>query len=375
MKIGSILLFGILILPLTVSADRKPQIKVMTQNQYIGTSLVPLINSFAIPDPSLQADAVLAALHSIADSNVPERIEALAESISERKPHLVGLQEVVHIECEVAAIAAALQLAFDPCEQFAAASGFSNPVFNDHLEQTLLALEQLGVSYTDVAVVESSPITIPVSLDGFPPIITLTVRDRNVILARDGNISVGTPIHRTYSDNALLERSFVAVNARVRGADYLFVNTHLEVPLDLAGPQIQALQAAELVEFLGAADTDDDTHVVVLGDFNSSKEDPYVTEHPTLGTLKDPYRQLLDAGYVDTWEHRKGRRKQLGYTCCQQSDLINAQSQHSRRIDLIFGEKDVRRVYAKVLDNKLEDLTPSMLWPSDHSSVRARLRY
>ena len=75
------------VLPLAGSA-----IDLMTQNQYLGADLVPVIG--AAEDPIAFNEEVLSALSAVADNHFPRRAIALGELIAGRSPHVVGLQEV-----------------------------------------------------------------------------------------------------------------------------------------------------------------------------------------------------------------------------------------------------------------------------------------
>ena len=91
-------LLGGILLPATLMAapPGKPDIVVMTQNQYLGADLTPIV---AAESPEEYNLAVLNAMFQITANNTPERVQALAETILERKPHLVGLQEMFRFDC------------------------------------------------------------------------------------------------------------------------------------------------------------------------------------------------------------------------------------------------------------------------------------
>jgi len=78
------MVLGVLLTPALLFANPgKPDIVVMTQNQYLGADLTAIISA---ESPEAYALAVLDALDSIAYNNIPERAEALALSIVERDP-------------------------------------------------------------------------------------------------------------------------------------------------------------------------------------------------------------------------------------------------------------------------------------------------
>jgi endonuclease/exonuclease/phosphatase family metal-dependent hydrolase len=369
--------------------------EIMTQNQYLGADIAPLIT--AINDPVAFNTEIGNALMQIAANKTPERIKSLAGQIIGRQPNLVGLQEVWKFSCIPAA-----QL---PCTDPRIAGAFS-----DHLQLTETAL---GSNYTKAAVVQNFTVVsfplpngavvpgIPFALDGLPfsgvPTGYLQVMDRDVIFARAdvtttpyaypcppdpvtkvSNVSVdgcnyiaalplGPPL-------GSVKRGFVAVDATdAGGTQYRFVNTHLEV--EAGGPippEVQYYQAAQLLETVLQVDpTPDGARLIIVGDMNSSPNDPVVKNVPT------PYMLFTASNLYDAWLIRPGNV--AGLTCCQLEDLSNRASVLSRRIDLIFSRempravKDARLIGAVASDR----LTPpgKGLWPSDHASVAAGLRY
>ena len=228
-------------------ADEVGHVKVMTQNQYLGADLTPLALAGAIPDPDEAAAAfnmaLIEVLGTIAANNYPERVLSLAQTIVDKNPDLVGLQEVWAFGCTPTSATIP-----DPCSIF-------EPAFSDHLPATLAALDDLGGDYTMAA--QSQNLTImdvgfpvpgvPVFLDDDPfPDIFVTVMDRDVILARkkvranpvdfdcsrpslDGCNFVNVASTSLGGIPLNIERGFVAVDAVVKGDNYRFVNTHLEV--------------------------------------------------------------------------------------------------------------------------------------------------
>jgi hypothetical protein len=364
----------------------KPDIIVITQNQYLGADLTPIITAGS---PAEYNQAVLDALYSVAANNIPERAEALALSIADRDAHLVGLQEVFKFECTN--ISPTIPGA---CQFFSAA-------MNDHLQLTMDALQGLGADYYVAGIVENLNLFpgLPVFLDlDAEPDVLIRVLDRDVILAR-GDINataVDFPCFKPSADGCNydyiasaevlggvinIERGFVGVDATINDQDYRFVNTHLEVQSpsdDPLAPLIQAIQATQLVGTLSLT-TPPGIKLLVVGDINSSPLDP---PFPTpLGIAYPPYQQLANGTdflnnlisfpYSDIWTLRPGKPK--GFTCCQAADLSNAESILYERIDVIFSLIRPAGVKANVLNNNPEDKTPSGLWPSDHATVVGRL--
>ena len=368
-------------------AGSKADIHVMTQNQYLGADLGPII---AAETPETFNAAMIQALIDVSNNNYPERVQALAESIMDKKPHLVALQEVFSFNC------------LDP-QGTGQCALFSN-AFNDHLA---LTIDALGGQYEIAAQVQNLTLAppalpivgIPVFLDQSAPPIIVQVIDRDVILAR--NDVATTPVEFNCAKASLdgcnyqavapvtvggipinIERGFVGVDATIDGEDYRFINTHLEVKLLGDNPQSAFLQPSQSTElWLAILDQgvfDPTKRLVVTGDFNSSPVDTLPGGVPTA------YQQLttgvlingtpLPFGLADTWYLRPGNPP--GFTCCELADLSNAPSIHDERIDIVFAyPTPAGKVKANVLDTEVEDKTPSGLWPSDHASVSVELTY
>ena len=77
-------------------------------------------------------------------------------------------------------------------------------------------------------------------------------------------------------------------------------------------------------------------------------------------------------GFVDAWaEEGSGP----GFTCCQDDDLLNAESHLSDRRDFVlFTNGSFQATDAELVGANPADRTPSRLWPSDHAGVVAKLR-
>ena len=384
----------------SVPALAEDTIDVMTQNQYLGADLTPII---AAPDAVTFNAELIVALEQIAANDYRSRAKSLAKLIANRLPELVGLQEMYEFSCNDAP--------GTPLGRGCHSESIRR-AFNDHLKLTRDELDELGEPYAKVAIVENLNITLPVDLDGDENAdIFVTVIDRDVILARDDIADSVDPVPyssfcaRPSSDggpgcnyqvvavaNTALgpiaqERGWVGVDATIGGKDYRFVNTHLEVqvpdPTEPLSPFIQAAQAAELILVL-AATTPPGKSLIVVGDINSSPDDEFIPLPPVLPPpfqdgIIPPYMQFVRVGYTDAWTVPPS--PPLGFTCCQLDDLSNFHSILKERIDVIFSlafPSSVMR--ARVLGAKVSDKTwpprfGQRLWPSDHASVAAELRF
>ena len=396
--LATIVIFAIAAANAASAADVS-KARVMTQNQYLGADLTPII---AAGSPAEFNDAVITALGEVAANNYPERVQALAETIARRSPHLVGLQEMFAFGCTPVSFTIP-----DPC-------GLFGPAFNDHATATVAALQGMGADYGEVATVQNLSLDFvfpgPTSVFGVPgiplfldldllPDIFVTVIDRDVILARSdveatpvafacakpsddgcnfvnvaGTNVAGIPIN--------IERGFVAVDATIKGQEFRFVNTHLEVrlpdPTDPLSMGLQALQSTELLAALTLNPEPAGSHVVLVGDFNSDPGDvppaPFLTPYMQIVSGLGIDGTPVSMPFSDTWLLRP--QDQPGLTCCEDGDLLNATSQHTRRIDIIFSKSLPDNVNAsKVLNASPDDKTPSGLWPSDHASVDAMLQF
>jgi endonuclease/exonuclease/phosphatase family metal-dependent hydrolase len=375
------------------------KVRVMTQNQYLGADLTPIVAAGNFDEFN---DAVITALGEVAANNYPERVQSLAATIAGRSPHLVGLQEMFAFGCTSVSLTIP-----DPC-------GLFGPAFNDHSTATVAALQGMGADYSDVATVKNLSLDfifpgptaaygepgIPVFLDLDPlPDIFVTVIDRDVILAR-GDVSA-TPVTFACARPSVdgcnfvnvapieiagvpinIERGFVAVDAMIKGDAFRFVNTHLEVrqpdPTDPLSMGLQALQASELLGALTLNPERTDSRVVLVGDFNSDPGDvppvPFFTPYQQMVTGRAIDGTQISMPISDTWLLRP--QDEPGLTCCEDGDLLNATSEHVRRVDIIFSKSVPDNVNAsKVLNTSPDDKTPSGLWPSDHASVDAMLQF
>ncbi len=394
MAVATAFLFATPDLALAHGDDAK--IKVVTQNQYLGASLTPIV---AATDPAEFNAAVIVALLSIAANDFPERVQALAETIADKKPDLVGLQEVFSFSC--IPISSTIP---DPC-------GFFAPAFNDHLSMTLSALADHNANYYVAATVQNLTFPPPgFPFPGLPVFLDLedgadaliTVIDRDVILARSNVPTTPVPFvcvrpsvdgcnYQTVAQAITLagvlniERGFVGVDAVVKGNTYRFINTHLEVQFpapDPLAPLIQAAQASELIGTLASQPGPPGSRLLVVGDINSSPTDPLFPD-PGLGPFHSPYQQFVNgtqltgvtisAPHNDVWTLRD--HPAPGNTCCEFADLSNAESIHAERIDVILSLTLPSKAKADVLNTDAKDKTASDLWPSDHATVRAKLEF
>jgi endonuclease/exonuclease/phosphatase family metal-dependent hydrolase len=350
------------------------ELTVMTRNLYLGADLTPMILARNIEQFE---PAVFVIIKTIVDNSFPERAAAMAAEIVEKKPHLVGLQEVLNFTIDGA----------NP-----------GPPYSDYLQELLKALEVRGADYRVAAVVKNLDLVFPFGIS------LIGVLDRDVILARGDVVTdVVDPtglcqasqvsedgcnyITAAILPNPLateteplppvvIKRGFVAIDALVGSLPVRFVNTHLEVRELGQFGFLQAAQAFELTQILAALNSAPlnplRTPIIVVGDFNSDPHDPVLTDPIT---ITPPYLQMTkEAGFVDAWtQHRPGNPD--GYTCCQEEDLVNRKSVLYERVDLIFSSAEPEKVKVHLVGDKIPDKKPSGLWPSDHAGVVGRMEF
>ena len=367
---------------------RAGDIDVLTQNQFLGADLGPLLAAAAGGDPDPLAAALGATLARMSANNFPVRAQALAEQICDRQPHVAGLQEVFRFSLD-------------------GVSGPPAPLpFVDHLVELLAAIDDQCGNYVVGASLQNTDVA-----QAVPGFGVVRFTDRDVVLVRDdvpftatpfaGNACAPTlsgvtglpgsgchfqalvPLPPAFGGSIL--RGYLGVDAFVGGVPYRVVNTHLEVQRpdgsDFSSV-FQALQAAELVAVLGFFPSAPGTRVIALGDINSSPDDPIIPQPiqpppfplppPFDTTIVPPYTQFVAAGYTDVWNARPGKPK--GYTCCHDEDLSIQKAEPDERIDVIFSAEPLGSSMANVLGGDRSDRVLG-LWPSDHDSVHGRLRF
>ncbi len=331
---------------------------VMTQNLYLGSPLTPALDP-SVDTPAEFVAAVATIYGNALATNFPARAQAIADTVAEERPDVIGLQEVTNWVARPT-----------PADTGTPAS----PVSQDFLEILTAALAERGLDYEVAGVVQNAdigpaPLVAPAlgcAVSATECVVTL--QDRDVILvnhdtrglhwwgARSGRYAaqqsftppIGTPVS--------FARGWVTVEASYRGERFRVANTHLEVA------DFPAVQEAQAREFLaGPARTHD--AVLAVGDFNSAAD----------GSSTGSY-EILTSRLHDAWAVNGD---DPGYTSGQNGTLSNQVSQLYQRIDLVLYDSSrrtrVRAVEAHVVgDQPFQSTVP--LWPSDHAGVVATLR-
>ena len=390
-------LFAALLLAVAGTAS-SAEIDVMTQNQYLGTDLTPVITS----PPELISERVIGALENVAASLPSERLARLARLITQRSPHAVVLNEAFAYTCT--------DFAGTP-----ATEGCGNPRIKGAFVDFLATTEaNLGGRYVTKARVRNFAIAgLPFEIDGYWAL--LSVEDRDAILVRgdvapyaqpvplymnpgcraslEGCNYQAVPTLPTALGPITIERGYAAVDMMVGGAPYRVFGTHLEVRQIIPGDSdlaqstrtLQRMQAAELQQVAaGFPVFVPGTKKFIVGDINSAASDGTAPIDTFLGPLPPPYAIFAGSGYTDVWTLRPGTATGtgaplVGNSCCQDEDLANHKSALYERIDVIFAAARPNKVLdARLLGEAVADKTAPRgwgVWPSDHASVAARLRY
>lgn len=366
-----------------VADDDVDKLKVMSRNLYLGADIFPVLAAAEDPNPIAVPLAVTEVWQSVQVTNFPERAEALADEINRRRPHAIGLQEVSIWRTQI------------PGDFLIGNPTAAEDVAYDFLEILMAELAERGLSYTVAASVDNADLELPmvvgVEADGVTPIFgDLRLSDRDVVLVKDNNnVSYSNPYNANFQVNGIASvggqdieftRGFNMIDLNVKGADYRFVNTHLEVGGSEPFMSLQAVQMNELMQTV-AATTSPEMPVVMVGDFNSDpRETPFVSTSGIPGLdglpLVPPYLQAVGQGYADLWLSKK--RPQDGFTCCFDDLVSDEDAELTQRIDHIFlnpKAREVKKLKAKVVGDSAADMTDvSGLYPSDHAGVFGKIK-
>ncbi len=326
-----------------------PSITVMTQNLDEGADFGPV---YEATSSTAFVSAVAATWHEIIASNIPERAAGVAREIGKAKPDVVAIQEAD--EWYTGTL-----------------GGPANQLQYDQLQSLLDALAAQGLHYEVVAKATNLQIEVPDYADS----VDLRLINHDALLMRSdkpnltyANVDVhpfanlaSFTIGPSSIDNV---RGWTAADITIDGHTFRMVTTHLEGIV----ASTQAEQAQELVD--GPGNTT--LPVVFAGDFNSDAG---------CGGAGNPlhetaaYDGIIAAGYTDAWSATHVSHSGCTWPLHTEDDFVNGEVNQTPtvRIDLILFRNGVNvRRTARIGEQK-SDLTPSGLWPSDHSGVTATL--
>jgi endonuclease/exonuclease/phosphatase family metal-dependent hydrolase len=349
---------------------RGKAVDVMTRNLYLGADLAPAIGAESL-EAFVAANGQI--LREVTANDFPTRAQGLAQEILEKKPDLVGLQEV------------ALWRTGPPSLAPLKTGPSATTVRYDYLQLLLEQLNKGKAQYEVVVSQDEFDLEAPADENGVPgdgPAAQglpnaeingrLTMRD--VILARvSGGVHTANPQSGNFShllpveilgQKVPIKRGWTATDARVRGSHWFrFVNTHLEAfdPAALV-PSIRAQQAAELVAPGGPATSS--LPVVLVGDLNSDDD----TVEPG---DQQAYRVLLEAGMVE-------RSTDVPLGCCLNSSLLavgagGSVSDFDHQVDHVMT-RDPSEITLQ--SSAVIGLLPvNGFWDSDHAGLFSSLRF
>lgn len=352
---------------------KDPEITVMTRNLYLGADLGPAINA---SNTCEAIDAGGDILNEVDATNFRQRSRLLAKEIARAKPDLVGLQE-------------AALWRFQKDADFEATP--ATTVRYDFLALLQRRLQARGAKYFVAVKQNEFDQELPADRDrsdatqdstfplcGADEDGRLTMRD--VILRRKGSgVRVDNPdkgqFENTY--DVLLagaipisvDRGWVSVEAKVRGkrltrgAQFKFVNTHLEA---FGDPKIREKQARELFAKGGPLRTN--KQLVFLGDINSGgKKDkigaPFTDPEDPLA-----YKALTrDFGMINL-----GTRQTCCYPGVDRSDIGGYRLDHT--VDHVMVKPRIKQLDAYVTGDNPNVTTSSGLVSTDHGGLVSTLK-
>lgn len=324
------------------SSSSDAQLTVMSRNLYLGADLIPLASATDLPSFETTAANVW---RNVQATDFPKRATALAKEIKRTKPDLIGLQE-----------AAVWRKSPDGVKDGTATP--ANVVVYDYIKTLRAELKKQGVEYRVVIAQDEFDFEAPTAL-GYD--IRLTQRD--AILARVGSkVKTGktskgqyakTFVVPTQAGTADSKRGWVAVDAKVGGKRFRFVDTHLEA----YGGDIREAQAKQLIGPSGPL-TSKKTNTILVGDLNSDPKDAAADAAA--------YKAIVGAGFVNVFNP-------LPKTSGQNELVNNPTSTLKSSIDHILVRPKQTVVKTQVVGNKASDRVGG-LWPSDHAGVVATLR-
>lgn len=322
---------------------------VMTYNMFPGTVFDEIFEAQSAGE--LVAE-VAEAFAEVQAGNPPARIEGIADQIAAAEPSLVSLQEVALWRTG----------AFNSPEPATA-------VAYDFLQLLLDELAERGQHYEPLEVLTNLDAEAPAA---FSPTLAFDVRftDRLVVLARtdlktsqlkiDGveahHFTFNLPFSSPFLGDLTILRGWIAVDVKMRGKTFRFVNAHLES----FSPLVQFIQAEELLGTAAATGLP----VVLAGDFNSDAEGGGAS-----------YQRLLAGGFADAWEAT--HPNDPGFTWplfVANRFVVNpfAYTPPTERLDLVLTRGEIETLSTDIAGE--ENVTPARPMPSDHAGVTATLR-
>jgi hypothetical protein len=335
------------------AADAEP-FDAYTRNAYLGGDTGPLFTLDFANIPAVVA-ATNVFWNQVQLSAVEDRMAAIVEDIDRRRPHVVGLQEVL---------------------RFVVLDGAMTPIGGIDLLALIEAeIAARGLPYTTEVVQATTSAGLPLAIGATGITRLLSFTDRVVILRRD-DVALESEASGVYAaavplGPVTLRRGWARVSVAHRGTTHHFVTTHLEVQ---ALAPVQAAQRQQLLQQVLAGL---EGVTILAGDLNSD-----AAAEPGDVSWTDTYDVVRAAGFGDLWELAPYASRRDGFTCCQDPSLVSP-SELDQRIDFVMVRADDGLIpdgeahglfRVDVVGDEEADRTSGGLWPSDHAGLIGSVR-
>ncbi len=355
-------------------ARAKAPVRVMSRNIYLGVDIFrPLRAAQEAIDagkPLLEILDAVAHENDVARAIVDEtdfhtRAQLLADEIAQRRPDLVGLQEVALWRS-------------GPMEVALLGKPNATHVDYDFLAILMRALRQRGLDYRKVVVGTRADVEAPAYDPARTRVRDVRLTMHDVILRRAGTVRVTRTHDKIFTRNLPVNLAGIAMNfdrgyqwadVRMGRRHFRFINTHLES----ATSDLALAQAKELSRRAAPAKKT----VVMVCDCNSDPLDSSVKPDDTVAH-KAPYEFLTQkAGFTDQW--LRWAPAEQGWTAGLSEMVDDATPEgFDHRIDLVLARVPQGRPLSStrgwITGNEVDDRDPETgLWPSDHAGVVLRL--
>lgn len=351
-------------------AKKSVKVKVMTRNIFLGADLSPALAAPSFPDFTAANDAIL---DEVDETNFPLRARGLAGEVKQKRPDLIGLQEV-----------AWWRTGPEPTLDHPYAQGpegefLATQTRYDFLQLLLDELKAKGLDYKPAVVKTEFDFEAPTDIDDDPTtglfggdiLGRLTMRDV-ILVNKDSKVEakLKKPRSGTYSNlytpnisgiDVPVTRGWTAGDVTVSKGkgkgkvkrEFRFVNTHFEAFDDETQvPSIRAQQAAEVLTAAANKKT-----TILLGDFNSNVP-------PVQPGDEQAYQTLLDGGFSE-------RSIREPITCCVSNLFSSPQSEFDHQVDHIMSNS--RKV--KLVDSSATGRDQvNGIYSSDHAGVFSTLK-
>ena len=331
------------IAPQTAEAGRaKPDVKFMSRNLYLGADIIKM----ATARNEAEERALAKQLHdTVRATNFETRAQAIAGEVANRKPDVIGLQEVA-------------RYFRSPDGQQDEVKNATTPLY-DWLSILQTELKARDLNYRVVS--DRTWIDVEVSSDeGYD----LRFQQANVVLVRRNSrvrflrersgvfpTQLTVPLH---DQMVTQQRGWAGMEGSVAGKRFRFFTPHAEAySNDISTKQFQEMMANSQLRPRRIP-------MVIAGDFNSDPRSDDDAE-------KGGYNAVVGAGFRNTAPRARN-------TCCQAELLDNDTSELKTWIDHIMVRPRARVLGWGLVGNEVADRIGD-LWPSDHAGVFARLRF